>query len=178
MEFYLAHKKYIFAESVVLSYKWLSNMFGLYDIGEKKLKLIYNLKDYLVGVEMYIIREMIEALDYLECYYNNELKKVSYKNNFVIRMTENFLSLGPGETKGLDVEFVCNKCNMRELRPCKKRGVMQKKEKFHIFERINQNSVVCKNCGIIFSSMIDLDTQTVRGCIDNNTNNICVHDWM
>ena len=40
MEFYLAHKKYIFAESAVLSYKWLSNMFGLYDIREKKLKLI------------------------------------------------------------------------------------------------------------------------------------------
>ena len=29
---------------------------------------------------MYIIREMIESLDYLKCYYNNELKKDIFLN--------------------------------------------------------------------------------------------------
>tara|TARA_B110000503_G_scaffold138493_1_gene224791 strand:- start:1305 stop:1856 length:552 start_codon:yes stop_codon:yes gene_type:complete len=183
MEFSLAHKTYYFPEEAILCYKWLSYMFGFSNIGEPTEKLLYNLKEYLPEeIEMYIVREMIEALDCLQLYYNsksnnNNIDKdenaITHCDSNKMRMTEGFLSNGPGATKGLDIPFECTTCHAKELRP----EIIEYTVKKHELEQIAQTSLLCLNCGVLFCSLSNNELQKPIYCniIPTVT---CRHNWV
>jgi|TARA_B110000093_G_scaffold183302_1_gene233412 hypothetical protein len=177
MEFSLAHKTYCFPEEAILCYKWLSSMFGFSNIGEPKEKLLYNLKEYLPEeIEMYIVREMIEALDCLQLYYSSNSNSNSNRNNNSntdkdenaitdfdsnkMRMTEYFLSNGPGATKGLDIPFECTTCHAQELRP----EIIEYTVKKHELEQVSQTTLLCLNCGVLFSTLSNYELQKPIYC--------------
>ena len=181
MEFSLAHRTYTFPEEAIRCYKWLASMFGLSDIGTKKEKLSFNLQEYLPDVEIYIIREMVESLDCLHYYYNNDWpKKITVVNNVTvieydsekIRRTECFLSNGPGATKGIDVPYQCTRCKLKELRPDIQDTTVIK----HELERVSNTTVLCINCGILFTSLNNDHLQIPIHC--SMTGPICRHNWV
>ena len=175
MEFQFAHKTYIFNEEAVKCYKWLSCMFGLSGVGEKKEKLEHNLFDYLQDVEMYKIRHLLEQLDFLQSYYNGENTVISNeddgKRSKYLKQLESFLSNGPGSTKGLDVPYQCTKCYKTtwEIEPVQ--VVSQ-----HSLEHLSNTSKVCVRCGYVFSS-ISNDAQQKLFCVGTTHSETCDHLW-
>jgi DNA-directed RNA polymerase subunit RPC12/RpoP len=185
MEFQFAHKTFIFPKEAILCYKWLACMFGLSSIGTPKTKLSHNLLEYLENVEMYKVRELVEALEYLELYYSSEEKVISditifgknpkiwtYSINPVkqaLKQIEHFLSYGPGTTKGLDVMYECTKCGKTSWTQEPPITTFE-----HKLEHLSSTCKVCIRCGYLFSSIRDNLGTTVL-CV--GMKNTCNHTW-
>lgn len=188
IKFKFGHKEIQFPRKVLVYYPWLNDMFGGGNIGELKNELDYNIVDYLSNVNTSDIRCMLKSLLHLQNLYNEDddedteeitmdttigglyFNKDFYYTYFLDK-TENFLKHGPGFTKGLDIPFVCTKCNAESYHPYMNKINSPPK---HDIEIIGNMLALCKICGNTWSAHNqNLSLNIAQCCITHE----CIHDW-
>jgi DNA-directed RNA polymerase subunit RPC12/RpoP len=198
VNFYFGNEKIFMTISSLIYYPWLSDLFGYGKVGQPKKILKYNLLDYLQGISLPVIRQLIIKLKILSSFYVNQQnentkKEISYdeliKNeDKYMNMLENFLMYGPGSTKGLDIPYKCKRCSKETMEIP---SYEEDKSEYNLLphEIIEyQDHILCKYCGINWWRGLQR-SKTV--CIRNykkdqlnndlNNNNLvknsCIHDW-
>ena len=188
IKFKFGHKEIQFPRKVLIYYPWLNNMFGGGDVGEIKNELEYNIVEYLSNVNTGDIRCMLKSLLHLQNLYNEDdddedteeltmdttigglyFNKDFYYTYFLDK-TESFLKNGPGFTKGLDIPFVCTKCNDETYHPYMIKPTIAK----HDIEIIGNMMALCKICGNTWSAHNQNQTLNQAHCCISQE---CIHDW-
>lgn len=187
-EFDFGHKTFQFKKSWVLYYPWLSSLFGISNEESKcefkKInKLSHNLTVYLSNLKPIYIRRLINALHAVVYEFTNydlsleDMRFIQNKEFHMLKIqVEDFLYNGPGNIKGIDIEYCCKLCDKKTFDVCDVIEPPKANQKVfpHIFENITNASKACVICGMIWSHMTDINIEP-RVCITNKT--VCHHEW-
>lgn len=164
MIFQLGHKTFNLNENVISNYYWLNNMFDNGSIGETKNELKYNLNEYLINISRHKLRKLIDSMEKLEKYYN---ENIFFETDEYIIILENFLHNGPNEDilQFLQKDFyICKKCNFKVCDLPTKNDIIK-----HNIIDFNNNNKICSYCGILFN----INSTKIQLCVRNN----CIHDF-
>lgn len=187
-EFDFGHKTFQFKRTWLIYYPWLSSLFGLSNEESKHAfkqinKLSHNLTVYLSNLKPIYIRRLINALNTIVYEFMNNsvaLEDVRFIQNEELRILkiqlEDFLCHGPGNIKGIDIEYCCKLCNKKTFditivteppKTCRK--ILP-----HKFENITSSRKACVLCGMIWGHETDIYVGS-RVCISNLE--FCNHEW-
>ena len=184
LHFKLAYECFKLPRNVVFTtYEWLGSLFNLYDIGEEKNTLDTNLMDFISNKNLENIRRICYILRHLENIFLNfdennlnrydYFDKINYKYKYVLKITEKFLSEGPGNIPCIDNEIKCKKCDFKtNIIPCFDLEIFNNNKRNHDFKTLNCNNFICNKCGFYLST-ITAESSNYYKCID--IDNICVN---
>ena len=187
-EFDFGHKTFQFKKSWLLYYPWLSSLFGITNEESKCAfkqinKLSHNLIVYLSNLKPIYIRRLINTLNTIVYEFINNsaaLEDVHFIQNKELRILkiqiEDFLCNGPGNIKGIDVEYCCRLCNRKTFDISVVTEPPKKTQKIvpHQLVSITSSRKSCLICGMIWGHETDINIG-YRICASNV--DFCNHEW-
>lgn len=141
---------------IFYNYKWLGNLFNIYNFGEEKYNLDTNLIDFIANQTQHNNRIIVNILKKIESFHINNDESIYDLNKYHLEIIENFLNYGPGDIMGIDIEFKCINCDYKTYNIPKFYNINKNNnnnKNIHLFKDLTSTTKICNRCGLFIDCL-------------------------